>query len=133
MAVSLLSTGMSRSTPADVLNTNAGVIGQIEQWIDKYSCSLHMSPYLPTPPPPPSLHFNIVCVFLQFVCFNISGTNLSAVVRSLLFKSMLRQDKGWYDNEENSTATLTTFLSVEADQVQGVSTNARTSHDTHTS
>lgn len=58
---------------------------------------------------------------LQFVCFHISGTNLSKVVRSALFKSLLRQDLAWYDMEENSVSALTTRLSVDAGLVQGVS------------
>ena len=57
----------------------------------------------------------------QFVCFNISGFNLASVVRSLLFKAFLRQDKAWYDREENSTGSLTSLLAVDALLVQGVS------------
>ena len=34
---------------------------------------------------------------------------------------MLRQEIGWYDDEKNSTGALTTRLSGDAAQVQGVS------------
>jgi len=57
----------------------------------------------------------------QFVCFNTSGFNLASVVRSLLFKAFLRQDKAWYDREENCTGSLTSMLAVDALLVQGVS------------
>lgn len=62
------------------------------------------------------------CIVLQFqnVTFTISGENLTSRMRSLLFKSMLRQDIGWFDNLRNNTAALTNRLSYDASEVQGV-------------
>ena len=34
---------------------------------------------------------------------------------------MLKQEKAWYDDEDNSTSALLTLLSVEAGELQGVS------------
>ena len=41
-------------------------------------------------------------------------------MRSLLFKSMLRQDIGWFDDLRNNTAALTNRLSYDTSEVQGV-------------
>jgi len=38
-----------------------------------------------------------------------------------LFKAMLRQEIAWHDEEKNSTSALTSRLSTDAGQVQGVS------------
>jgi hypothetical protein len=45
-------------------------------------------------------------------------------MRSLLFKSMLRQDIGWFDDVRNNTAALTNRLSYDANEVQGVRKNS---------
>ena len=57
---------------------------------------------------------------LQTICFSISGEKLTARLRSLSFRAMLRQEIGWFDNEKNSTGALTTRLANDAGQVQGV-------------
>ena len=62
-----------------------------------------------------------VCLCVQASCFTVSGENLTARLRSLSFGAMLRQEIGWHDDEKNSTGTLTTRLSHDASQVQGVS------------
>ena len=54
------------------------------------------------------------------MCFNVSGTRLSLEIRSALFKSLLRQEAGWYDREENSTPSLSTKLAVDSGRIQGV-------------
>ena len=64
------------------------------------------------------LHFSRILP--QAACFGISGENLTARLRSLSFKAMLRQEVGWHDNERNSTGALTTRLANDASQVQGV-------------
>ena len=58
----------------------------------------------------------------QTVCFDVAGETLTARLRSLSFKAMLRQEIGWYDEERNSTGALTTRLANDAGQVQGVNT-----------
>jgi ABC-type multidrug transport system fused ATPase/permease subunit len=60
-----------------------------------------------------------VIVFVKIVAFAISGEFLTARIRSLSFKAMLRQELGWYDDERNSTGALTTRLAEDAALVQG--------------
>ena len=50
----------------------------------------------------------------------MSGEFLTERIRSRLFKAMLRQEMGWFDEEKHSTGALTTRLSEDAAQVQGV-------------
>ena len=54
------------------------------------------------------------------MCFSISGENLTGFYRSGLFKAILRQEVGWFDDEENSTANLSTKLSKNAGEISGV-------------
>ena len=58
------------------------------------------------------------------MCFSISGETLTARLRSLSFKAMLRQEIGWFDEECNSSGALTTRLADDASKVQGI-TGAR--------
>jgi ABC-type multidrug transport system fused ATPase/permease subunit len=60
-----------------------------------------------------------VGVFLKAACFAVSGENLTARLRSLSFRAMLRQEIGWHDDKKNSTGALTTRLANDASQVQG--------------
>ncbi|XP_065884882.1 ATP-dependent translocase ABCB1-like [Dysidea avara] len=57
--------------------------------------------------------------FLRMFCFSVSGEALTARLRSISFKAIMRQDIGWFDQEQNSTGALTTRLSHDASQVQG--------------
>ena len=41
-----------------------------------------------------------------------AGTNLTIRVRDLLFQSILKQEPGWFDFEENSTGVLVSRLSI---------------------
>ena len=76
---------------------------------------LHVCGWLPTS------YSYYYYVFCQTVCFDVAGETLTARLRSLSFKAMLRQEIGWYDEERNSTGALTTRLASDAGQVQGVS------------
>ena len=58
------------------------------------------------------------------MCFSISGETLTARLRSLSFKAMLRQEIGWFDEERNSSGALITRLADDASKVQGA-TGAR--------
>ena len=58
------------------------------------------------------------------MCFSVSGENLTARLRELSFKAMLRQEIGWHDLEQNSTGILTTRLAQDAARVQGVSVHS---------
>lgn len=42
-----------------------------------------------------------------------AGTKLTVRVRNLLFRSMLKQEPGWFDFEENSTGVLVSKLAVD--------------------
>lgn len=49
----------------------------------------------------------------------MSGENLTSRLRFGSFKAMLRQEIGWFDEDRNSTGTLTTRLADDAAKVQG--------------
>lgn len=59
------------------------------------------------------------CLFLQNYLFNISGVYLTTRARSLLFKSMIKQEMGWFDQKRNSVGALCTKLSLDAASIQG--------------
>ena len=52
--------------------------------------------------------------------FSISGGALTARLRAMTFRSILRQEMGWFDLEENSSAALSTKLASDVPLVQGV-------------
>ncbi|KAM9724519.1 ATP-dependent translocase ABCB1 [Menidia menidia] len=60
-----------------------------------------------------------VTMFLQGFCFGKSGEVLTLKLRLGAFKSMMRQDLGWFDHPKNSVGALTTRLATDAAQVQG--------------
>lgn len=59
--------------------------------------------------------------FIQMHTFNIAGEKLTKRVRSRLFRSILYQEQGWFDNKDNGVGALCAKLSMEAAHVQGVS------------
>uniref|UniRef100_A0A7N8Y4L8 ATP-binding cassette, sub-family B (MDR/TAP), member 4 n=1 Tax=Mastacembelus armatus TaxID=205130 RepID=A0A7N8Y4L8_9TELE len=64
---------------------------------------------------------SFITMFLKGYCFGKSGEILTLKLRLKAFKSMMRQDLGWFDNPKNSVGALTTRLATDAAQVQGVS------------
>jgi ATP-binding cassette subfamily B (MDR/TAP) protein 1 len=50
-------------------------------------------------------------------CFSVAGARLVERVRRAMFQSMLNQDIGWFDQEENNTGALCARLSTSADAV----------------
>lgn len=58
-------------------------------------------------------------IFLQNYLYTVSGVHLTTRVRALLFRSMLKQEMGWYDQETNSIGALCTRLSLDAANIQG--------------
>ncbi|XP_033149531.1 LOW QUALITY PROTEIN: multidrug resistance protein homolog 65 [Drosophila busckii] len=60
----------------------------------------------------------IIC-FLQTYLFNYAGVWLTTRMRALTFKSMIKQEVGWFDEEQNSVGALSARLSGEAAGVQG--------------
>eukprot|EP00731_Ephydatia_muelleri_P029636 Em0021g159a len=65
-----------------------------------------------------------ISVFIKNVSFSISGGALTARLRAMTFRSILRQEMGWFDLEENSSAALSTKLASDVPLVQGA-TGAR--------
>eukprot|EP00118_Oscarella_pearsei_P008490 m.44041 g.44041 ORF g.44041 m.44041 type:complete len:1424 (+) comp33488_c1_seq3:184-4455(+) len=53
--------------------------------------------------------------------FSASGEKLTMRLRALCFRSILRQEIGWFDLPRNSTGALTTRLATDASLVQGAS------------
>lgn len=53
------------------------------------------------------------------VCFSRAGYKLVLRIRSLTFKSLLRQDMTFFDNEKNRVGILTSRLASDATLVQG--------------
>ncbi|XP_060756248.1 ATP-binding cassette, sub-family B (MDR/TAP), member 4 [Neoarius graeffei] len=62
---------------------------------------------------------SFIALFLQGFCFGKAGEILTMKLRYRAFKSMLRQDLGWYDDPKNSVGALTTRLATDTAQVQG--------------
>jgi ABC-type multidrug transport system fused ATPase/permease subunit len=63
-------------------------------------------------------------IFMKTFCFTVAGEFLTARIRELVFKAMLRQDMEFFDNKYNTTGALSTRLANDAAQVQGA-TGAR--------
>ena len=59
--------------------------------------------------------------FLSFQAssFGKSGEELTARLRAMGFRAILRQDIGYFDEPLNSTGALTTRLATDASRVQG--------------
>ncbi|KAI5062204.1 hypothetical protein GOP47_0022743 [Adiantum capillus-veneris] len=55
---------------------------------------------------------------LQHYFFGVVGENLTARVRELIFKAMIRNEVGWFDREENNSNRLTARLAVDASNVR---------------
>ena len=63
---------------------------------------------------------DVIFCIPKVICFDVAGERLTARLRSRSFKTMLRQEIGWYDEERNSTGALTTRLANDAGQVKEV-------------
>lgn len=57
----------------------------------------------------------------QGIMFAYSSEKLIRRARSQAFRTMLRQDVTFFDNDENSTGALTSFLSTETKHLSGIS------------
>lgn len=60
-----------------------------------------------------------ISIFLQTHMYNVSGVYLTTRIRSILFASIIKQEIGWFDQEENSVGALCTKLSTDAASMQG--------------
>uniref|UniRef100_A0A8H7Y479 P-loop containing nucleoside triphosphate hydrolase protein n=1 Tax=Psilocybe cubensis TaxID=181762 RepID=A0A8H7Y479_PSICU len=61
-----------------------------------------------------------ITISFQNRLFSAAAANLSARLRSLSFKAMLRQDIAFFDKDENSTGSLTSQLSDNPQKVDGL-------------
>lgn len=68
---------------------------------------------------------------LQTFCFSVSGENLTLRLRYQAFKAMMRQEMGWFDEEDHSTGALTSTLADDTRNVQGVSFSFGTHYTKH--
>lgn len=62
--------------------------------------------------------------YFQFYSLGVAGENLTLRLRSLMFKAMLIQEIGWFDDKKNGVGSLCARLSGEPESVQGVNFKA---------
>merc|ERR1712136_659796 len=62
----------------------------------------------------------LITMTIQNYCLARSGEELTARLRSMGFKAMLRQNIAYFDDHFNSTGALTTRLATDAAKVQGI-------------
>jgi len=60
-----------------------------------------------------------IAVFLQGLMFSYSGAKLVERLRKKMFETMLMQEMGWFDEENNNTGALCARLSSNAEAVSG--------------
>ncbi|XP_039753186.1 ATP-dependent translocase ABCB1-like [Pararge aegeria] len=63
--------------------------------------------------------FSGITNFIMVSMYGVAGEYLTARLRKLMFKSLLQQEIGFFDDKNNSTGALCARLSGEAAQVQG--------------
>ena len=66
------------------------------------------------------IRFVTVTYLLQIFVLSYYGGKLTYNLRSRVFKNILRQEIGWFDDKKNSTGALVAQLSNDAGQVEGV-------------
>ncbi|CAG0912522.1 unnamed protein product [Notodromas monacha] len=67
---------------------------------------------------PSSYKWSKLKIMMVFM-FGIAGEKLTMRIRKLVFGTMLRQEMGWFDMEENSTGALCARLASDASSIQG--------------
>lgn len=65
----------------------------------------------------------VVSNFLQHFYFGIMGEKMTERVRRMMFSAMLRNEVGWFDEEENSADTLSMRLANDATFVRAAFSN----------
>ncbi|KAK8124231.1 ABC multidrug transporter Mdr1 [Apiospora kogelbergensis] len=58
---------------------------------------------------------------IQSTCLGISSERLTSRARGMAFRVLLRQDIAFFDKDENTTGSLTSFLSAETRHLSGIS------------
>jgi ATP-binding cassette, subfamily B (MDR/TAP), member 1 len=62
----------------------------------------------------------LISNFVQGSSFGFSGENLTLRIRSMSFAAILRQDISFFDEEEHNVGALTSTLSLDATQINGL-------------
>ncbi|KAI0212572.1 ATP-dependent translocase ABCB1 [Lamellibrachia satsuma] len=62
-----------------------------------------------------------IAMFFQIFLFSVSAECLTLRLRQMVFKGLLRQEIGYFDDPRRSTGALTTRLSTDASAVHGAS------------
>ena len=62
---------------------------------------------------------SLVSTSIQAFSFAVAGTRLTLRLRELTFGSILRQEIGWFDEEDNNSAAITTRLASDCGHVKG--------------
>ncbi|KAF5799939.1 putative Type I protein exporter [Helianthus annuus] len=65
----------------------------------------------------------VIANFLQHFYFGIMGEKMTERVRRMMFSAMLRNEVGWFDEEENSVDTLSMRLANDATFVRAAFSN----------
>ncbi|CAF1561503.1 unnamed protein product, partial [Rotaria magnacalcarata] len=65
--------------------------------------------------------FGGLCQCVSSIAFSKSGEALTMRMRIISFSSMLRQEIGWFDKEQNSLGALVTQLSSDTSNLKGLS------------
>ncbi|XP_042418231.1 ABC transporter B family member 20-like isoform X1 [Zingiber officinale] len=65
----------------------------------------------------------VIANFLQHFYFGIMGEKMTERVRRMMFSAMLRNEVGWFDEEENSADTLSMHLANDATFVRAAFSN----------
>ena len=61
-----------------------------------------------------------VTIFGSMGCFGLAGEALTNRLRKLSFRTMMKLDLAWYDDQRNSVGALCSRLSGDAASIQGV-------------
>lgn len=63
----------------------------------------------------------LIFYLLQGTAFGFASSRLIRRARAVAFRSILRQDIAFFDADQNSSGTLASFLSIETNQLAGIS------------
>ncbi|XP_058187535.1 ABC transporter B family member 19-like [Rhododendron vialii] len=62
--------------------------------------------------------YAVVAYFIQHYFFSIMGENLATKVRRMMLAAILRNEVGWYDEEENNSSLVAARLATDATDVK---------------
>jgi ATP-binding cassette subfamily B (MDR/TAP) protein 1 len=63
----------------------------------------------------------LIFYLLQGTAFGFASSQLIRRARAVAFRSILRQDIAFFEEDQNSSSTLASFLSIETNQLTGIS------------